>query len=144
MKEHEHETKNKLETEPAHDEVAKKVYTIYMKEGHPQGDAEQKWLEAEAQLQHAGSNHPDHHAHMAADFRKRFWISLVITLPILLLSPLLQMLVGLREAIRFPGDEGIYLKLQLKDKLIEHKQYIDKHGHDMPEIRNWKWGLTHE
>jgi Cu2+-exporting ATPase len=41
---------------------------------------------------------------MAADFRKRFWISLALTLPILLLSPLLQTLVGLREAIRFPGD----------------------------------------
>ena len=26
------------------------------------------------------------------------------------------------------GDKGIYLKQQLKDKLIEHKQYIDKHG----------------
>jgi P-type Cu2+ transporter len=49
---------------------------------------------------HAG---PDHHAHMAADFRKRFWISLGLTLPILVLSPLLQKLVGLREAVRFPG-----------------------------------------
>ena len=38
------------------------------------------------------------------------------------------------------GDKGIYLKQQLKDKLIEHKQYIDKHGEDLPEIRNWKWG----
>jgi len=41
---------------------------------------------------------------MAADFRNRFWISLVLTLPILVLSPLLQKLVGLREAISFPGD----------------------------------------
>ena len=41
---------------------------------------------------------------MAADFRKRFWISLVLTLPILVLSPMLQSLVGLREAISFSGD----------------------------------------
>jgi xylulose-5-phosphate/fructose-6-phosphate phosphoketolase len=38
------------------------------------------------------------------------------------------------------GDKGIYLKLQLKDKLIEHKHHIRKHGEDMPEIRNWQWG----
>jgi len=37
------------------------------------------------------------------------------------------------------GDKGIYLKQQLKDKLIEHRQYINKNGQDMPEIRNWKW-----
>jgi len=37
------------------------------------------------------------------------------------------------------GDKGIYLKQQLKDKLVEHKQYIDKNGQDLPEIRNWKW-----
>jgi xylulose-5-phosphate/fructose-6-phosphate phosphoketolase len=37
------------------------------------------------------------------------------------------------------GDKGVYLKQQLKDKLMEHKLYIDKYGEDMPEIRNWKW-----
>ena len=56
---------------------------------------------SDTKMSHAG---PGHHAHMAADFRKRFWISLALTLPILVLSPLLQRLVGLREAIRFPGD----------------------------------------
>ncbi len=49
---------------------------------------------------HEPHDHHDHHAHLATDFRKRFWISLALTLPMLLLSPLLQELVGLREAIR--------------------------------------------
>ena len=37
------------------------------------------------------------------------------------------------------GSPGAYLKQQLQDKLIEHRQYIDLHGEDMPEIRNWTW-----
>lgn len=63
-----------------------------------QADASMKGMKG---MSHNGS---DHHAHMAADFRKRFWISLILTMPILILSPLLQTLVGLRDAIRFPGD----------------------------------------
>lgn len=50
------------------------------------------------------SHHHDHHAHMVADFRKRFWISLILTIPIILLSPMIQEFVGLGESIRFAGD----------------------------------------
>jgi len=39
------------------------------------------------------------------------------------------------------GSKGTYLKQKLQDKLIEHKEYIDLNGEDMPEIRNWKWSL---
>jgi len=38
------------------------------------------------------------------------------------------------------GDKGLYLKQQLQDKLIEHRLYINQHGQDMPEVRNWTWG----
>jgi Cu2+-exporting ATPase len=38
--------------------------------------------------------HDDHHAMMVADFKKRFFIALIITVPILLLSPMIQMFIG--------------------------------------------------
>jgi xylulose-5-phosphate/fructose-6-phosphate phosphoketolase len=37
------------------------------------------------------------------------------------------------------GSKGAKLKQMLQDKLVEHRQYIDKNGLDLPEIRNWKW-----
>jgi xylulose-5-phosphate/fructose-6-phosphate phosphoketolase len=40
------------------------------------------------------------------------------------------------------GSKGDYRKRQMQDKLIEHKHYIDAHGEDMPEIRNWKWSVA--
>jgi xylulose-5-phosphate/fructose-6-phosphate phosphoketolase len=38
------------------------------------------------------------------------------------------------------GSRAAYVKQAIRDRLIEHKQYIAKHGEDMPEIRHWKWG----
>ncbi len=42
------------------------------------------------------------------------------------------------------GSRASYVKKFLRDKLLDHKKYIDKYGEDMPEIRNWKWSLSIE
>jgi len=38
------------------------------------------------------------------------------------------------------GYRAAYLKQHMRDKLTEHKLYIARHGEDMPQIRDWKWG----
>ena len=45
-----------------------------------------------------------HHAHMVDDFRRRFWVSLVLTVPVVATSEMLQHLFGVRGALAFPGD----------------------------------------
>ena len=37
------------------------------------------------------------------------------------------------------GNRGSFLIQLMKDKLVEHKQYLITNGVDMPEIRDWKW-----
>lgn len=39
------------------------------------------------------------------------------------------------------GSRGADTKQWLRDKLAEHKTYIEIHGEDMPEILHWKWNL---
>jgi Cu2+-exporting ATPase len=51
----------------------------------------------------------DHHAMMIDDFKKRFWISLILTIPILLLSEMIQHWLGFE--IKFPGAKYVLLIL---------------------------------
>jgi xylulose-5-phosphate/fructose-6-phosphate phosphoketolase len=34
-----------------------------------------------------------------------------------------------------------YTKQEMRNRIIDHKEYIEKYGQDMPEIRNWRWNL---
>lgn len=54
-------------------------------------------------------NHQDHHRMMIRDFKKRLWVSLALTLPVLLLSPMIQSWLGLNWT--FNGDNYVLFAL---------------------------------
>ena len=55
------------------------------------------------------SGHHGHHEHMIKDFKQRFWISLIITIPIVVLAPMIQELFNYE--FRFTGDRYVQLAL---------------------------------
>jgi len=59
--------------------------------------------------EHHGHYHTEHHKHMVRDFKKRFFISLIVTIPILLLSPLIQGF--LNYTLTFTGDKYLMFVL---------------------------------
>src|SRR6056297_1824711 len=60
---------------------------------------------------HSGHDHTRHHQMMIRDFKKRFWISLIITLPVLALSPMIQGLLDFQFALVEGIDHFILLGL---------------------------------
>lgn len=58
---------------------------------------------------HEGHSHHDHHKMMIKDFKRRFWISTILTLPVLLLSPMIQSIIG--YSWTFQGDRYILFGL---------------------------------
>lgn len=76
-----------------------------MEHGHTHHATPQKGL-----LEHAHGGHA-HHAHMVADFRQRFWISLALTVPILALSEGLWGMMGLAAPLAFAGDRYVLFAL---------------------------------
>ena len=90
---HDHSEHDHAQQQSAGHDHAKHDHSQHQHAGHDHGK--------KGHDEHHG--HHDHHAHMVADFRKRFWISLVITIPILLLSPLIAGFLGIEQAVSFPG-----------------------------------------
>jgi xylulose-5-phosphate/fructose-6-phosphate phosphoketolase len=43
------------------------------------------------------------------------------------------------DRIPGPGSRAAYVKQAIRDKLIEHEQYIVGYGNDMPEVAGWRW-----
>lgn len=89
---HHNEPKKQVEVHQHHGSAAKHHHT---RTGHDIDDA------------HTG--HDKHAGHHTEDFLKRFWICLVITIPVLLLSHMIQQWFGFE--LRFTGDKYVLLIL---------------------------------
>jgi len=84
------------------------------------------------------SHGTSHHGDMVADFRRRFWICLVLTLPVLLFSPLIQKLLGLQAIISFPGQR--YLLFLLSSAIFFYGGYPFLSGF-LGELRRLRPGM---
>jgi Cu2+-exporting ATPase len=90
---HEHHRNTVKEDEHLHKMIGDEMHhhdmnTHEMHEGHEH-------------MHHGAGGHAGHHEHMIADFRKRFWISLIVSVPIVILSPMVQQWLGLGEMLSF-------------------------------------------
>jgi P-type Cu2+ transporter len=96
-------TTNKSEEQPQHAEhnTQPNIKKEHMAKGH----------DMRAGHGMKGMSEREHHAMMIADFRRRFWVSLILTVPILALSPLVQRFLGLEGLISFPGDSYVLFAL---------------------------------
>ena len=73
--------------------------------GHAGSSADHDSHEVNRPASHGhGEDHGSHHAMMVADFRRRLWVSLVLTVPSLGLAPIIQEIFGVEESWEFPGD----------------------------------------
>lgn len=59
-------------------------------------------------MEHSGHHS---HVHMVEDFKKRFWISLALTIPVLLLSPAINQFLPIKQALNFKGNEYVLFGL---------------------------------
>src|SRR5260221_11047693 len=86
-----------------------------------------------APMGHAGH---DYHVMMIADFRKRFYVVLILTIPIMLLSETIQQ--GLRIHIKFPGSN--YLILVFSSVVFFYGGWPFLKGW-WDEMKSWKPGM---
>jgi xylulose-5-phosphate/fructose-6-phosphate phosphoketolase len=50
-----------------------------------------------------------------------------------------HLVMDVAERVPKLAPRAAHLKQAMKEKHLEHKAYICRHGEDMPEVRDWKW-----
>jgi xylulose-5-phosphate/fructose-6-phosphate phosphoketolase len=52
-----------------------------------------------------------------------------------------HLVMDVLERAEITGEAAVMLREMMQKKLIEHTNYVNQFGIDMPEIRDWKWNF---
>ncbi|WP_315815218.1 heavy metal translocating P-type ATPase [Paraflavitalea speifideaquila] len=123
----------KKEPQSAHQHQQAAQHHDHAGHQHPPATSSHQRHDANPPMGHAGH---DHHAMMIDDFKKRFYIVLLLTIPIMLLSQMIQHWLGIR--LRFTGDA--YLLLALSSFVFFYGGWPFLKGW-YQEMRHWNPGM---
>jgi len=91
------------------------------------------------QLTYRRNNH--HHIHVRG-YKEEGTITTPFDMTVLNELDRFHLVMDTIDRLPQTGAKGQALKQELQAKLIEHRHYINQHGQDLPEIRNWKWSAA--
>jgi xylulose-5-phosphate/fructose-6-phosphate phosphoketolase len=90
-------------------------------------------------LTYARTNHRNFHVH---GYKEEGTITTPFNLVVMNELDRFHLVANVIDNVPQIGPGAHDVKAAFRDKLIEHKEYIEEYGQDMPEIRNWQWKVT--
>ncbi|MEO8673777.1 MAG: phosphoketolase family protein, partial [Tahibacter sp.] len=87
-------------------------------------------------LAYRRTNHRNLHVH---GYKEEGTVTTAFDMTVLNELDRFHLVIDVINRVPHTGRPGQELKQQLQQKLIDHRRYIEQHGQDMPEIRNWAW-----
>jgi xylulose-5-phosphate/fructose-6-phosphate phosphoketolase len=89
-------------------------------------------------LTYRRTNHQNFHVH---GYREEGTITTPFDMTVLNELDRFHLAMGAINCLPQTGAAGAMLQAKLQQRLVEHRQYINIHGQDLPEIRDWRWDL---
>jgi len=87
-------------------------------------------------LTYRRANHDNMHVH---GYKEEGTITTPFDMTVLNELDRFHLVIDVVDRVPQTGEAGLALKRELRGKLADHRRYIDLHGQDMEEVRNWRW-----